>query len=50
MCSSDLFVISNIPFCSVGGLPVVLNCVCIDLSYVLYERLLMFLFKDHLGM
>ena len=44
------FVISSIPFCSVGGFLVVLNCVFLDLSYVLYERLLMFLFKDHLGM
>ena len=34
------FVISNVPFCSVGGFLAVLNCVLIDLSYVLYERLL----------
>ena len=45
-----VFVISSISFCSVGGFLVVLNCVFIDLSYVLYERLLMFLFRDHLGM
>ena len=35
-----VFVISSVPFCSVGGFLAVLNCVLIDLSYVLYERLL----------